>query len=73
MENVIVVAIISAAIGLLVNGWDIYKKNNNQELGNMRTRDLLIDVLTRIGSQCHFEEENEDVILFDYLDEHFLG
>lgn len=73
MEEIIGIAIIAAAIGLLVNGWEIYKKNNNQELGNMRTRDLLIDVLTRIGSQCHLEEENEDVILFDYLDEHFFA
>ena len=31
MEEIIGIAIIAAAIGLLVNGWEIYKKNNNQD------------------------------------------
>lgn len=75
MEDIIGIAIIAAAIGLLVNGWEIYKKekSKNKDAQIVSTRDLFIEVLTRIGGHCHIDEENEDVVIFDYSDEHFFA
>lgn len=75
MEDIIGIAIIAAAIGLLVNGWEIYKKekSNNKDAQIVSTRDLFIEVLTRIGGHCHIDEENEDVVIFDYSAEHFIA
>lgn len=75
MEEIIGIAIIAAAIGLLVNGWGINKKEKgkNKDAQIVSTRDLFIDALTRIGGQCHIDEESEDVVLFDYSAEHFIA
>ena len=40
---------------------------------NIGTRNLFMDVLSRIGAHCHVDESNEDVVFFEYQDEHFVA